>query len=87
MAMMAQAVEIFRQASAANIADLHRLLAEARRCSQTRSGGRELSFVNTKTFEGCQLGGGAKENFKAWSKKAKQFLCTLGLHKTRKKQK
>ena len=70
--LMAVALDTLRQESGGAIQELRRMLAQA-----TPAGGgkqKDVSFINTKNFEGGRFTGNAKESFKAWSKKVKTYL-------------
>ena len=70
--LMAVALDTLRQESGNAIQELRRMLAQA-----TPAGGgkqKDVSFINTKNFEGGRFSGNAKESFKAWSKTVKTYL-------------
>ena len=70
--LMAIALDTLRQESGNAIQELRRMLSQA-----TPAGGgkqKDVSFINTKNFEGGRFTGNAKESFKAWSKKVKTYL-------------
>ena len=70
--LMAVALDTLRQESGNAIQELRRMLAQA-----TPAGGgkqKDVSFINTKNFEGGRFSGSAKESFKAWSTKVKTYL-------------
>ena len=69
---MAEALDILPQESGQAIQELRRLLAEVRADSAHQGQKpREMNFINSKSFEGGQFSGTAKESHKFWSKKVK----------------
>ena len=75
--LMANALDTLRNESSRAIQELRQLLAQA-----SPVGGaafkkeKEISFINTKVFEGGKFSGTTKESLKAWGKKIKIFLNT-----------
>ena len=75
--LMANALDTLRNESGRAIQELRQLLAQA-----SPVGGaafkkeKEISFINTKVFEGGKFSGTTKESLKAWGKKIKIFLNT-----------
>ena len=77
--LLSVAHDTLRQESSNAITELRRLLAEEhQRNSRSggnggNGGGKEVCFVNIKTFEVGKLSGAKTENCKAWAKRAKVF--------------
>ena len=69
--LMSNALDALRTESVAAVQDLRRQLASA---ATTGGKQKDVSFINTKNFEGGRFSGSAKESFKAWSKKVKTYL-------------
>ena len=89
VATLSTAIDSLRAESSNAVAELRNLLAveQQRGAALTarlaqdrgghREGGRPVSFVNTKVFDGGQFSGAKGDNFRTWSKKAKVFCNAL----------
>ena len=72
---MAEAMDILRRESVQAIQDLRRLLAEARAGSAHQGQKpREMNFINSKSFEGGQFSGTARESHKSLSENLKIYF-------------
>ena len=87
VATLSRAIDSVRAEASNAVGDLRNLLAAeqqrgqalaAQMESRTERGGRPVSFVNIKNFDGGQFTGLKGENFRAWSKKAKIYCNALG---------
>ena len=70
ISLMTTALDTLRTESVAAVQDLRRQLASA---ATTGGKQKDVSFINTKNFEGGKFTGDTKESFKAWSKKVKTY--------------
>ena len=86
VATLSRAIDSVRAEASNAVGDLRNVLAAeqqrgqalaAQMESRTERGGRPVSFVNIKNFDGGQFTGLKGENFRAWSKKAKIYCNAL----------